>query len=75
MRLTTGSSILPVVLLFSAVCYSQLPSSRCDSSKSPLAECTFLTQFEPLRDQFLTSESSALDRSAVLAENSEETRD
>src|SRR5208283_415732 len=60
-----------VVLVFSAVCFSQLPSSRCDSSKSALEDCTFLTPFEPVQDQIFTSKSGSLDRSAVPAESSE----
>ena len=34
MRVTTGSFVLLVVLILSAVSFSQLPSSRCDSSKT-----------------------------------------
>jgi hypothetical protein len=71
MRVTTGSAVILVVLIFSAVCFSQLPSSRCDSSKSALEGCTFLTPFEPVQDQVFISKSSSLDRSAVPAESSE----
>jgi hypothetical protein len=75
MRVATGSSVLLVVLLLSAVCFSQLPSSRCDSSKNALENCTFLTQFEPVQDQIFISKGSPLDRSAALAESSEATTD
>jgi hypothetical protein len=75
MRVATGSSVLLVVLLLSAVCFSQLPSSRCDSSKNALENCTFLTQFEPVQDQIFISKGSPLDRSAVLAESFEATTD
>jgi hypothetical protein len=71
MRVTAGSSVLLVVLSLSEVCFSQLPSSRCDSSGSALEDCTFLTQFDPVQDQILTSKKNPLDRSAVLALPSE----
>jgi len=74
-KVATCSSILLVVLLLPAVCYSQLPSSRCDSSKSALEDCTFLTHFDPAPEQIFPPRSSAPDRSGVLAENSEGTTD
>jgi len=74
-KVATGSSILLVVLLLPAVCYSQLPSSRCDSSKSALEDCTFLTHFDPAPQQIFPPRSSAPDRSGVLAESSEVTTD
>jgi hypothetical protein len=60
MRVTTGSSALLVVLLWSAVCFGQLPSSRCDSSKAALVDCTDLTPFEPAQDQISTPKGNPL---------------
>jgi hypothetical protein len=39
-----------VVLLFPLISLGQLPSSRCDSTHAPLAECTSLTEVEPVPD-------------------------
>jgi len=64
-----------VVLFLPTACFSQLPSFRCDSSKSALEDCTFLTQFETVRDQIFTSQRSSFDRSLLLAESSESTTD
>jgi hypothetical protein len=75
MRVTTGSFVLLVVLLLSAVSLSQLPSSRCDLSASPLEDCPFLTQIEPAQERVLASEGTALDRSGVLPQSSEATTD
>jgi hypothetical protein len=71
MRVTTGIAVILVVLIFSAVCFSQLRSSRCDSNKSALEDCTFLTRFEPVQEQVFISKSSTLDHNAVPAESSE----
>ena len=73
MRVTTGSAVLLVVLFVSEVCFSQLPSSRCDLSKSALEDCTSLTQFVSVKDKVFTYQSGYLDRSAVPAESSEGT--
>ena len=78
MRVIAGSSVLFVVLLLSilllsAVCFGQLPSSRCDSTKSALEECSFLTPFESPPDKIFGFKKSSLDHSAVLAESSEPT--
>jgi hypothetical protein len=70
MRINIGSSVLVAVLLLSAVCLAQLTSSRCDPSQSSLQDCTFLTQFEPVPAQTLTSQWSPRDRSAETAESS-----
>jgi hypothetical protein len=69
MRVVTGSFVLLVVLLLSPASFSQLPSSRCDSSKSALEDCTALTQFEPVQDQVFASKTSLPDRSAMVAES------
>ena len=74
-KVATGSSILLLVLLLPAVCYSQLPSSRCDSAKSALEDCTFLTHFDPAPQQIFPPRNSAPDRSGVLTESSEGTTD
>ncbi len=58
MKVRIGSSAVPVVLLLSAVCVSQLPSSRCDTSHTALEDCTSVTQLEPMRAQILTSRKS-----------------
>jgi hypothetical protein len=70
MRINTGSSVLVAVLLLSAVCLAQLPTSRCDATRSSLHDCTFPTQFEPVGAQTLTSQWSPLDRRAATAESS-----
>jgi hypothetical protein len=75
MKVTTGSSVVLVLLLFSAVCFGQLPSSRCDSSNSTLEDCTSLTQLQPVQDQVFVSKGSPLDNPAVPAESSEVTTD
>jgi len=69
MRVTAGSSVLLVVTL-SAVCFGQLPSSRCDSSQSALEDCAFLTQVEPQQDGIFTPQGSSLDRSAAPTDSS-----
>jgi hypothetical protein len=63
MRVTTGSSVLFVVVLLSAVCFSQLPSSDCDSSHRRLEDCTSLAQPEPLPGYF-TAQMNLIPRSA-----------
>ena len=74
MRIATGSSVLLVGLLLSVVCFGQLTSSRCDSSKSALEGCASRTPFEPVHQVF-TSKGSLLDRTAVPAESSDTTKD
>src|SRR5580700_3726784 len=75
MRVTTGSFVLLVVLILSAVSFSQLPSSRCDSTRRALEECSFLTQIEPPPDRLFALKLGSLDRAAMLAESSEGTTD
>ena len=75
MRVTTGSFVLLVVLILSAVSFSQLPSSRCDSSRRALEDCSSLTPIEPPPDQLFTLKLGSLDRTAMLAESSEGTTD
>jgi hypothetical protein len=70
MRINTASSVFLVVLLLSAVGLGQLPSSRCNASKSALEDCTFLTQFDLVQAQSLVSPSGAPDRSPDPPENS-----
>ena len=67
MRVTAGSSVLFVVPLLCGVCFSQLPSSRCDASKSAIEDCISLTQGEPVQQQIFTSNWSSLGANAVLA--------
>src|SRR5258706_8085858 len=71
MRVTTGSFVLLVVLFLSAACFSQLPSSRCDSSHSALEDCTLLTQFEPVQGQTIPATRSPLDHTVLPPERSE----
>jgi hypothetical protein len=80
MRVTAGSSVFFVVLLLSVlflsqVCFGQLPSSRCDASKSPVEDCTSLTQFESGKDGIFTAKRSPLDRSAAPVGGSAATPD
>ena len=70
MRINTAPSVLVVVLFFSAVCFSQLPSSRCDASEGAIPDCTFLTGFEPIQAQTLTSQRVLLNRGAGTPESS-----
>jgi hypothetical protein len=64
-----------VVLLFSAVCVSQLPSSLCDSSTGALEDCTSLTQTAPVRDQTFAFQQIPFYRNGMLGESSEATTD
>jgi hypothetical protein len=80
MRVIAGSSVLFVplllsVLFLSSVCFGQLPSSRCDASKSAIEDCTSLTHLEFGQDEVFTAKPSPLDRSAAPAESSVTTRD
>src|SRR5580700_4813474 len=75
MRVTTGSFVPLVVLILSAVSFSQLTSSRCDSSKRALQDCTSLTPVEPPPDQLFALKLGSLDPTAILAESSEGTTD
>src|SRR5579864_1128807 len=80
MRVITGSSVLLVTLLLSILflsllCFGQLPSSRCDASKSAIQDCTFLTQFESGQAAVFPAGPGPLDRSAVPAESSAATTD
>jgi hypothetical protein len=68
MRVIAGSFIFLAVLFLSPVCFSQLQLSGCESSRSTIEECTFLTQFGPLQDQIFNSKGRPLDRGAMLAE-------
>jgi hypothetical protein len=63
------------VLLLSPVCFSQLPSSGCDSMKTTLEDCTSLTQSEPAPNQTFTSKESSFDHSTLLAGGSEASTD
>ncbi len=72
MRVSLGSSVF-LVLLLSAVCFSQLPSSRCDSTRGALKDCVYLTP--SAQDQLLTSQGNPVDRPALLAESSGATSD
>jgi hypothetical protein len=74
MRVTRDSSVPLVILLLSAVCFSQSPSSHCDANKSAPEGCTSLAQPEPVHDQ-VSMARSLLDRRAELAESSEAATD
>src|SRR5579863_5158371 len=73
MTVTSGRCVLVVVLILSAVSFGQLPSSRCDSGKKTLEDCTSLTPVEPPPDQLFALKSGSLDRTAMLAESPEGT--
>ena len=80
MRVIAGSFVLFVVLLLSILllsplCFGQLPSSRCDSTKSALEECSSLTPFEFPQDKIIAFKKNPLDHSAGQAESSEPTTD
>ena len=64
MRVSLGSSVF-LVLLLSPVCFSQLPSSRCDSTAGALKDCKYFTQFETAREQIFSSEGNPFDHAAV----------
>jgi hypothetical protein len=72
MRVSLGSSVF-LVLLLSPVCFSQLPSSRCDSTRSALKDCIYL--MPSTQNQILTSQGNPVDRHALLAESSGATSD
>ena len=79
MRVSTGSSVPLVVvqssilflsvLFLSRLCFAQLPSSRCDASKSTIEECTSLTQVKPAQEQIFASDRSSIDRSAATTDS------
>lgn len=71
MRVSLSSSVF-LVLLWSPVCFSHLPSSRCNSTGSALKDCIYLTQTET-RNQVFPPEANAVDPRASLAENTEAT--
>jgi hypothetical protein len=54
MRVSPSSSVF-LVLLLSSVCFSQLPSSDCDSTGSALKDCVSLTQSDPAQEQVFPS--------------------
>ena len=66
-----------VVLLLTAIGFGQLPSSRCDSIKSTLEDCTSLTRVAPAQGAALggtgTFAASLLDHDALLAASSTNT--
>ncbi len=74
MRVSLGSSVF-LLLLFCPVCFSQLPSSRCDSTGSPLKDCIYLTKIEIAPDQVFTSEENLADRRVRLSAISPATTD
>jgi hypothetical protein len=63
------------VLLLSTVCVSQLLSSRCDSSKNAVEDCTFLTPLKPATGQAFASKGGLVDRRSGLVESSGATTD
>jgi hypothetical protein len=73
MKIIRGSSVFLVVLFMSAVCFSQLPSSRCDANGSVLEDCPSQTLPEPVRDRVFATESTPLDHNAMLAGSSDPT--
>jgi hypothetical protein len=80
MRVIAGSFVLFVVLLLSILllsplCFGQLPSSRCDSTKSALEECSSLTPSGFPADKNFVFKNSPLDHSAGQAGSSEPTTD
>ena len=62
MRINRALSVLVIALLWSAVCFGQLPSSGCDASKDALPHCNFVTEFEPVQIQTLTLQGTPLSR-------------
>src|ERR1700735_668782 len=66
MRVSLGSSVF-LVLLLSPVCFSQLPSSRCDSTSGALKDYKYFTQFETAREQIFSWEETPFDHAAVGA--------
>jgi hypothetical protein len=74
MRVDSGSSVSLVVLLLSAICLGQLPSSRCDSSKKALEDCSSLTPFEPAHLELFPS-TTPLDSGAMVGPSSQAAAD
>jgi hypothetical protein len=72
MRVSLSSSVF-LVLLLSPVCFSQLPSSRCDSIGSALKDCVYLTKIEIAPEHVSTSEENLADRRVTLAAISQTT--
>jgi hypothetical protein len=72
MRVSLSSSVF-LVLLLCPVCFSQLPSFRCDSTGSALKDCSYLTKIEIAPDQVFTPEENLTDRRVPLAAISQTT--
>lgn len=73
-RVTAVDFILLLVAIFlPTVCHGQLPSSRCDANKTALADCTYLTQSNPPKDEFFSSSISSLRSNAMPGRSVEST--
>lgn len=70
---TAGFIIL--LLLVPKVSHGQLPSSRCDSTAGPLADCIFLTRTEFLQEEEsgFASKAESISRIALSSETSQST--
>ena len=75
MRVTTGSSVLLVILLFSAVSFSQLQASGCDSSNDVLEICTVPARSQAAPGPMFSSEGISFDQSTLRAGRAAKDRD
>ena len=70
MCLDCRASVLLSVLLLSALCFGQLPSARCDSSQTALADCPSFTQFDATKSGAFNP-ATLLDPSAAMEADSD----
>jgi len=75
MRVVRGISILLLAALLSPVCLAQLPSSSCDRTDSPLADCTSFAQPQPSAGRMSSSRTALFDPGARFDASSAATTD
>ena len=66
MRVSPGSSVL-LVFLLAPFCFSQLPSSRCDSTEGALKTCIYLPQIDTTPERALKPDAHAVEVRALQA--------
>ncbi len=66
MRVSPGSSVL-LVFLLAPFCFSQLPSSRCDSTQGALKTCIYLPQIDTTPERALKPDAHAVEVRALQA--------
>jgi hypothetical protein len=74
MRVARRSAVLSLILLSTPFCFSQLPSSDCDLSKSTVKDCNSFTPIERTLNEAFTS-TGALNPVSTTGGDAEPTRD